>query len=113
MLGASLYILACTSRNRLRARLRRLRQPRYLIGAIVGAAYIYFSFFARLRTQRASALRRRGRGGQPADVSFAALAAVGPTLAGLGLLAMTAVGWLVPFDSGLLEFSQAETQFLF
>jgi hypothetical protein len=29
------------------------------------------------------------------------------------LLALTVLGWLLPFDSGLLEFSQAEIQFLF
>ena len=30
----------CSARNRVRVRLRRLREPRYLIGAIVGAAYL-------------------------------------------------------------------------
>jgi hypothetical protein len=36
-----------------------------------------------------------------------------PPLIAIGLLAVTAAGWLVPFDSGLLDFSQAEIQFLF
>ena len=48
----------------MRVRLRRLREPRYLIGAIVGGAYIYFSFFARFRATRASTARRNARGGQ-------------------------------------------------
>ena len=43
----------------MRVRLRRLREPRYLIGAIVGAAYLYFSFFAPL----ARATRPPTRGG--------------------------------------------------
>ena len=38
MIGASLYIIGCSAKNRVRMRLRRLREPRYLIGAIVGAA---------------------------------------------------------------------------
>ena len=61
MFGASLYIIVCSARNRLRVRLRRLREPRYLIGAIVGVAYLYFSFFARLRRARARRAPARGR----------------------------------------------------
>jgi hypothetical protein len=112
MLSASAYIIACSARNRLRVRLRRLREPRYLIGAIVGVAYIYFSVFARFRVSRASAARRNARQAQlPASV--AALVASGPALAGLALMVVTAASWIMPFDSGLLEFSDAEIQFLF
>ncbi|MGE5244545.1 MAG: putative ABC exporter domain-containing protein [Betaproteobacteria bacterium] len=113
MIGASLYILSCTTRNRLRVRLKRLREPRYLIGAVVGAAYVYFSFFARLRGSRA-ARRRAGAGGQQQAAAF--LAAHQPMLlgfGGLGLLALAALGWLLPFSSNVLEFSQAEMSFLF
>ena len=65
MFTASLHIILCSARNRLRVRLRRLREPRYLIGAFVGAAYIYFSFFARFRMSSATGQRRRGRVGPP------------------------------------------------
>ncbi len=112
MLGASLYILVCSARNRLRVRLRRLREPRYLIGAIVGAAYLYFTFFARMRTSGASAARRGSRGAGTPPM-FTAFAAAGPALAGLVLLAITALSWMMPFGSGLLDFSEAEIQFLF
>jgi ABC-2 type transport system permease protein len=108
MIGASLYILVCSARNRLRVRLRRLREPRYLVGAVVGAAYVYFAFFARLRSSRAASNRRRQF---PSDAT-GRLAAAGPALTGLGLLAGAAAAWLLPFNSGLLEFSDAETQFL-
>lgn len=111
MIGASLFIIRCTARNRLRARLKRLREPRYLVGAVVGLAYIYFGFFARLRPQGTGG-RRRGRGGPPVDAGLATLAATAPSIVGVVLLAMTAVAWLIPFDSGLLQFSNAETQFL-
>lgn len=112
MLGASLYIIVCSARNRLRIRLQRLKEPRYLIGAIVGALYIYGSFFARFRTSQASAARRSARGGQ-APATIATLMAAGPAMAGIGLMAVTAMSWIFPFNSGLLDFSDAEMQFLF
>ena len=110
MFGASLYIIVCSARNRLRVRLRRLREPRYLIGAIVGAAYLYFSVFARMGSRSGITRRRGGPAPQP---MLAALRAGAPGAAGLALLALTAVSWILPFDSGLLDFSQAEVQFLF
>jgi hypothetical protein len=89
-------------------RLRRLREPRYLLGAIVGGAYLYFSFFARRRSVPAS--RRR----TPAAASgAAAIAASATSIAGVLLLVLATVAWVLPFDSGLLEFTDAETDFLF
>jgi putative ABC exporter len=113
VIAASLYIIACSARNRARTRLRRLREPRYLLGAIVGIAYLYFSVFARMRTSRASAARRAARGAGRVPPALAALASVAPAFAGLGLLAVTLVSWLVPVNSGLFDFSDAEMQFLF
>jgi len=112
MFSASLYIIVCSFRNRLRVRLQRLRQPRYFIGAIAGAAYLYFSFFARFRTSRSSAARR---GARPPRLppSMTALLAVAPSLGGLALMIAAAGAWLFPMDSSLLEFSDAEQQFLF
>src|SRR6266403_2102113 len=37
MVGASLYILFRSTRNRIAVRLRRLREPRYIFGAMVPA----------------------------------------------------------------------------
>ncbi len=59
MISASLYIIVCSARNRLRTRLRRLREPRYLLGAVAGAAYLYFSFFSRMRSANRAAERRQ------------------------------------------------------
>ena len=112
MFLASLYIIVCSARNRLRVRLQRLREPRYLIGAIVGAAYIYFSFFARFRVSRASAVRRGARSTQMPASMNGLLASV-PAFAALMLMAIATGAWLLPVDSGLLEFSDAELQFLF
>lgn len=113
MFQASLYIIVCTARNRLRQRLRRLREPRYLIGALVGAAYLYFTFFTRARMAQAGAERRRsGRITRPPIVVLSAIRGAMPGVAGLGLLVVTVFAWILPFDSGLLEFSESETQFL-
>lgn len=113
MLSASLYIIICSAKNRLRTRLRRLREPRYLIGAVVGAAYFYFAFFARSRTFRSSTARRAARGARAVPPALSAIAAAAPALASLVLLVVTALSWIVPVNSGLLDFSDAETQFLF
>ena len=111
MVQASLYILTRTARNRLRLRLQRLREPRYLLGAIAGAAYVYFTIFARMRG-RAVATRRRA-GGPVAAAACAAVAASGPPLAGFVLMVAAAAAWALPFDSGLLDFTDPEIQFLF
>src|SRR5437660_7420237 len=113
MVSASFYITNCSFKNRVRVRLQRLCEPRYLLGGIVGVAYLYFSFFARSRGARVSAGRRSGRAAAAITPVLAALGVAGPALAGLALLAVTALIWIVPGTSGLLEFSEAEVQFLF
>ena len=45
MISALLYLQYHTFRNRLVSRFKRLKQPKYLIGAIVGGLYFYFYFF--------------------------------------------------------------------
>ena len=39
MVFATLYIMWCTAKNRIRRRLQRLREPRYLLGAVVAVVY--------------------------------------------------------------------------
>jgi hypothetical protein len=94
MLGASTYIIACTAKNRLLVRLRRLREPRYLIGAVVGVAYLYFSVFARWRSSTTVAARRRRRGAEGAADALAVMAGVAPPLMG-GLMIVTALAWML------------------
>ena len=52
--GALLYYQRHWWHNRLLTRLRRLRQPKYLLGAIVGGLYFYWYIFR--------AFGRAGRG---------------------------------------------------
>src|SRR6476646_10631463 len=92
MLAASLYIAWCSAKNRAMVRLRRLREPRYLIGAIAGIAYFY-SVFAR---------------------SFGpAFQVAGTSIAGLFVMCFALLPWVLPSRSKLLQFSQSEREFLF
>jgi len=109
MLSASLYLVVCSARNRLLVRLRRLREPRYLIGGIVGSAYLYFAVFNRGGSGRVGP---RGSGRGLAGLA-AAWQATGSSLAGLAVFALAACVWLLPSSSALLQFSRAEAAFLF
>jgi ABC-2 type transport system permease protein len=88
------------TRNRIVSRLKRLRDPRYLVGAVAGLAYLWFAFFRNTR-------------GMPAK---RAMAATGDLLVdGLGLviLVMMILAWALPSDRGGLQFSEAEIATLF
>ena len=45
MLSALFYLQYHSVKNRTLMRLKRLRQPKYLFGAVVGGLYFYFYFF--------------------------------------------------------------------
>ncbi len=111
MIRASLYVIGCSARNRFRSRLRRLREPRYWLGAIAALAYLYFSLFGVRDRGRPASSRRRGAGAPAAIVG--AVTASGPILTASLLALATAVAWVVPVGAGVLEFSRAEIQFLF
>jgi len=113
MVGATAYIMWCSAKNRVRRRLRRLREPRYLIGAIFGVAYLFFAVYGRMAPRRPSSSRSASPGARRAQSVVATMTASAPALGGLALLVAAAVSWLMPFGSGLLEFTQAETAFLF
>jgi ABC-2 type transport system permease protein len=104
MVEAFVYLTACSFKNRLRRRLQRLREPRYLVGLVVGLLYLYFAVF------------RPGVRPRPAAAGLSALAAfAGPMqFAGsLFLFALAAVAWVVPGVGQPLAFSRPEVQFLF
>jgi ABC-2 type transport system permease protein len=103
MLGALLYLKLASIGGLLRSRLLRLKQPKYLIGAIVGAAYIFF-FFIRPG--------RYGRRPQATDFPEDALPLIA-TVGALGLLLVLAASWVLPRRSAGLTFSEAEIAFLF
>lgn len=111
MFRAAIYIMACSARNRASRRLRRLREPRYLLGVIAGLAYLFVAILGRSRANRIV------DGDEPATAAPAAFlpafGAAGPAVGGLMLLVAGAASWILPFGSGLLEFTRSETDFLF
>jgi hypothetical protein len=103
--GAFLYLTGCSNKNRVLRRLRRLREPRYLTGLVVGLVYLYWFIF---RNQMRSA-RHQGEG-------LAAFASFAPDIVAIGALALWALAlaaWLWPFGSRTWTFSGAEVHFFF
>jgi hypothetical protein len=92
-------------KNRIRVRLARLKQPRYLVGSIAGIAYI--GYFAILRNPGFS----RGRGAAMAN--FARVAGPLELGAALSLLLLAALVWILPAAGSPVRFSPSEVQFLF
>ena len=102
MFSASLYIITHSARNRLRLRLRRLREPRYLIGAVAGAAYFYFTVFARLSGRRSLARRRGGASGAP-EALLSAVRAAAPSAVGPADDVLTTPPRIGPVDTRVVE----------
>jgi ABC-2 type transport system permease protein len=94
----------CSLRNRLRVRLRRLREPRYLIASVIGVAYFWLILF--------------GRGRRPGGSGGLRLIALGRTGVETGstivLFITAALVWILPGSRRpALAFSRAEVQHLF
>jgi len=107
MLGALLFYQYHSWCNRLLARLRRLRQPKYLVGAVVGGLYLYFYVF------RGFAGSRAARPGPMPLAAPAGLNDLPQTLAALGFMVMVLLAWILPHSRAALAFSEAEVAFLF
>lgn len=97
-MGALLWLVRTGARNRAVRRLRRIRQPRYLIAMLAGIAYFWFLLW---RPQGDGRL-----GMAPVDGTVH----LGYALA-LALLAMS--WWLLGSDEPALHFTGAEVQLLF
>ena len=94
MLSALVYLQYHTITNRTTVRLRRLKQPKYLLGAIVGGLYFYFYFF-RYLFGVGSGRRPAPVGADPGDV----LLYQGIGAAVFFLLVL--LGWLLPRERRL------------
>lgn len=105
---AFLYLAVRSVLNRVRVRLQRLRQPRYLVGTVLGVLYFYMFFF-----------RRSGRRAQPRRSTealswFVSQREAIETIAGAAGVIFAVGGWVFASSSRpALAFSQAEVQFLF
>jgi hypothetical protein len=105
--GALVYLTACSFRNRVIRRVRRLKEPRYLAGAVVGSLYIYFAILrSQLRAMRQA----------PRTVFATSLGRLSPWAESLGALALWLIivlRWALPSARPALQFSGPEVQFLF
>lgn len=106
MIGTFLTVAFLTLKNSILQRLRRLREPRYLIGAIAGAAYFWFLFFRR-------AMGAHSGNGKLIMMKTLAVSPVVADVASVVLLLLMITAWALPADSGGLEFTETEIAFLF
>jgi hypothetical protein len=106
MYGALLYLRAMSLWNVALSRVRRLRQPKYLLGALAGAAYLYLFFWRRFAAAPGEALSG------PVAVAGVVVAG-GAAVAAVFGLGRVALAWLAPVDRTGLRFSEAEIAFLF
>lgn len=103
-MGAFAYLQATSLYNNLRLRLLRLRQPKYLFGALVGAAYFYAFVF-----------RHMLQAG-PAQTAFVPPAEVLVDLSALAALLLALfmlLNWVFSGDEAKLGFTETEIDFLF
>jgi hypothetical protein len=99
------YLQAVSLYNNVRQRLLRLRQPKYLIGALVGVAYIYFFLFHR-------AFRTHGSAPPGFEMS-PGIATTIASLVALGMLLYVCADWIFGSEKAQLAFTEAEIDFLF
>src|SRR6266566_9266090 len=106
MLSALLYLQFHSVKNRLSVRLKRLKQPKYLLGGIVGGLYFYFYFFRHL-------FRVHGSRAVATGATSAQDLALYESLGALILLIVVLLAWVVPHQRAALAFTEAEVAFLF
>lgn len=98
MIDALLYLTRSSIRNRLGFQARRLRQPRYALALVLGAAYFWLVLL------RPSAQPNR------APISLWSNA---ETITALGILLLMLGGWVFTGERMALAFTGPEVQFLF
>jgi ABC-2 type transport system permease protein len=109
MVGALLFLRLTSLRNLAVHRIRRLRQPKYLLGACVAVAYFYYFFFRRLRLAGGPS----GFGTpQAADVGLLTTDLICAALCLMAIIRV-AYAWIAPAEKPGLNFTEAEIAFLF
>ena len=106
MISALFYLQFHSVKNRLLMRFKRLKQPKYLAGAIVGGLYFYFYFFRWL-------LGGRVRSGPAALEAITFDSLLFESLGALVLFVIVLLAWVLPHKRTALVFTEAEVAFLF
>jgi putative ABC exporter len=118
MFGALLYLRLTSLQNWLRMRLGRLKQPKYLVGAIAGGLYFWFFFFRRGVVTVSTGSGARSRAAQQALHATGValpdnLTGIGLAIAATLLLVLLTLAWVLSLERASLGFSEAEIAFLF
>lgn len=117
MIGALLYLRLTSLKNQIISRAKRLRQPKYLLGAIAGLAYFYFIFFRQVGAAPGGRGTKRAAAQQAVEsLPPEMIAETLPLVAALGallLFVIAVMSWVIPSEKPGLRFTEAETAFLF
>jgi hypothetical protein len=108
MITALFYLQFHTVKNRLTMRFKRLKQPKYLFGALVGGLYFYWYFFRVLL-----APHRHVNGYSAVTTASPADALFHEPIGALVLFVFIVLAWVLPHKRAALAFTEAEVAFLF
>lgn len=115
MISALFYLQTRSFWNGLVTRVKRLRQPKYLAGAIVGLAWFLWTIGGPILMQ--SVGNRHRAGGRPLPEGLPPLGAGAHELmegiAAAGLAVWVLMAWIIPGSRAALQFTEAEVSFLF
>jgi len=106
MISALLYLQYHSIKNRTVMRIKRLKQPKYLLGAVVGGIYFYWYFY---RTLFGAPARGQAFSLFASPDSRALFESVGALI----LLVIVSAGLDHPAPARALTFTEAEVAFLF
>lgn len=106
-----LYLSACSIKNRLLSQVRRVRQPRYLIGAIVGLAYLGFIFLRQSSVSVGRSESRRRVSAMRSGIPVQILGAL-QLAAAFVLWLVVAARWIIPVSIQPLKLSGPERDIL-
>jgi ABC-2 type transport system permease protein len=106
VVGAFVYLQATSLYNNLRQRLLRLRQPKYLFGALAGAAYLYVFVFRKM-FQMGSGHSNSSIATSPEILGDLSM------LVAIGLALYLLLDWMWSGDDAQVGFSETEIAFLF
>lgn len=108
--SALFYLCTRSILNLVMLRLRRLKQPRYVVGAALALGYVYFIFVLPHLTRATRVAERAADENMPSAGDLADAAGLGISLSLLGLFALL---WLWRRARTTLPFSEAEIAWLF
>ena len=104
MIAALFYLQYQSTRNRLVSRFTRLKQPKYLVGALIGGLYFYWYFYRTLFLGNS-----RSSGFTFSSENRAIVESVAAAI----LFIIVVLAWLIPHERAALTFTEAEVAFLF